>query len=128
MLDSIRIVDVYSKAGIFLGKAKAFNLNQPAMNKFFDRMARALLFHENSIGHIECKTEWRMSPNLADFVQNPDRLQDFLSYMKIRTLGDDIFSYAAGFMPKKVESIWILNFYGGIEFIVLLKQKTKSVK
>jgi len=89
-------------------------------------MSRALLCHENSIGYVNCKIEWRMSPIVFNFETMSDDLKEFISYGKLGVIGDEIFSYVGWFQPSWINSLWILNFYGGVEFMVLLNDVKKE--
>jgi hypothetical protein len=122
LVESISIVDHYSQGGVYLGKAPAFNLNQDVMNRFFDRVTRALLYFENSIIHADCNIEWRISPTFDNYDQIPSEFREFLSYGKIQTIGDDVFTYVGWYLPGHVRSLWLMNFYGGIEFMTIVRE------
>jgi len=111
-------IDRFSKTGGYLGKHPAFNFDQPIMDRFFDRMARALLYHENSIGYVKCKIEWNLI-RTEDAL--PKGLRDqLISWGKYGAIGDDIFCYLGLVMPNVVSSFWVLDFYGGVEFKILV--------
>ena len=122
ILDSIVIADVVSSNGIYLGKAPAFNLDTPMMNLFIERMTRALLFYENSIGYVKCEVEWRMAPTKKDMEVMPSEIKQLLLSAKVREVGGGIFSYAGLFRSGNINSLWILSFYSGIEFMSIIRE------
>jgi len=121
LINSLMTKDRYSDGGIYLETAPAFNLDQPLMDRFFNRMSRALLYHENSIGYVDCTVEWRIAPNFSRMENIPDDIKKFLSYGKLRIVGDNIFYYVAWFRPQEVNSLWILGFYDGVDFITSVR-------
>ena len=123
LIESIVLKDRHSQGGLYLRKAPAFNLDQPLMDRFFNRITRALLYHENAIGYVDCHIKWHMAPIFSDNSRMPDGLKKFLSYCAtFRSIGDDIFAYAGWFNSEEARSIWLLSFYGGVEFITILSE------
>ncbi len=109
ILRSMKFVERYSKGGIYLGKAPAFNLDQDVMDRFLERMTRALIYHDNSIGYVNCDIKWRMSLSPEQFESMPTRMKQFLSSGKFQEIGDNIFKYIGLFYPGKANSLWLLN-------------------
>jgi hypothetical protein len=116
VLNSMKIVDVVSKGGVYLKSAMAFNLDQPVMDRFMTRMSRALLHHENRIGYVDCSVEWQLLNRASDLVL-PSEL---LSVGKYRSVGD-VFAYIGFYFPGQPNSLWILSFFGGFEVLTFLK-------
>jgi hypothetical protein len=52
MTDAVTLADVSLGGKVSLGIAAAFNLDQPPMSKFFERVARALLHEETGSGYV----------------------------------------------------------------------------
>lgn len=124
MLHSIKVVDSFTPGGIYLGKAIAINLDQDVMDIFLKRMARALLFYENKITYFECYIEWEKSPSLEEFKRMPINMQQFFKLPCIvRTIGEKTFQYAGWYLPGVAESLWILRFYDGIEFMIRIMKR-----
>ena len=120
----MKVVDRYSPGGIYLGKALAFNLDQEVIDRFIERTTRALLFHERSVDYVKCEIEWRLSPNHPDLEKIPPEQRAFLLRPDVlKKIGDDIFSYAGYYEQGKASSLWLLNFYGGIEFMSIVREK-----
>lgn len=123
MLDCMTLADRYSPGGVYLGTAPALNLDQPCMNRFFERLTRGLLYRENRIGFIKCRVEWKKAPCLSDVPNMPAQLQEFLRQPRVvRSFGQDHFSYAGWFCTGHAASYWRIRFYAGIEFQTWLRQ------
>jgi hypothetical protein len=112
-------VDVRTEAGLFLGKAAGIKLDQPQFDRFFKRLARALLFRCTGIGLLECLVEWRpvvgtkLSELQKQFAEIPPACAG--------TVGERVFDFA-GFIndPERDLSLWVLQFYAGPIFMMLL--------
>lgn len=87
MRNAFTLADIFLEGKVFLGTAPAFNLNQPAMNRFFDRVARALFHEETESGYVTCTIEWR---TIRDSRAN----NGFAKYATHKRSIGDIFSYA----------------------------------
>src|SRR5262249_53663449 len=59
MNSAITSADVFLEGNVFLGTAPALNLDQPAMDKFFARLTRALHYKETRSGHVSCTIKWK---------------------------------------------------------------------
>ena len=96
---------------VSLGTAAAFNLDQPPMNRFFDRVARALLHEETGSGYVACTIKWKP---VIDFRFN----EGFSKYAtQARSIGN-IFSYA-GHKKRNLDVwYWFLNFFAQ-DFLVI---------
>lgn len=111
-LQAMKLVDVKTPAGLYLGQHWAFDFDNPAMNRFVERLARALLWYEFQQPHFEGKCDWCANLELPT-----------LAYERMQRLGrlrrvSDVFAY--GITPLKDEGLsWaITNFYGMIEFFI----------
>ncbi len=123
IIESVRIVDRYSPGGIYLGKAPAFDLNQKVMDTFIERMTRALLYCKNGIEYTEFEVEWKKSLDLPALERMPPALRAFLLSGQSKEIGDGIFGYVGYYTPGRAVSLWLLNFYGGIEFMSIVREK-----
>lgn len=114
MLSSMKLKDVYSPSGAHLGQAYAFDFDKPIMNRFMSRMVRGLLFHHNGIQHFYGAIEWHFAPDFTELSERDKRyFSSGVSY-QVR----DIFRYAGYYFPGKAKSLWLMRFFGGIEFMV----------
>jgi len=122
MLDSMAIVEVKTKAGIYTGSKAAFNFDQPEFDRFIDKMARGLLYHHTGLKSKKLITEWKFSPPVPNINEIPEMIMFFVRKYGIQKIGDDVFSYLPGYFPGKFHSLWLINFYNGIEFKVQIKE------
>jgi len=105
---------------MYLGKRSAFKLDLPIFDKFFDRMARAMLFHETGSGYVECKTDWRLSAYAQESDSLPPDLRQFLQIAKRGMLANEIFRWSGWIGPNSIDSLWFLTLYRGVLFKVYL--------
>jgi hypothetical protein len=111
MTDAITLADVSFEGNISLGTAAAFDLEQPPMNRFFDRVARALLHEETTSGYVTCTIKWKP---MLDF-----RLTEgFSKHATQRRSVGNIFSYAGHKKRRSDVWYWFLNFFGQ-DFLVI---------
>jgi hypothetical protein len=89
-------------------------------------MARALLYHENGIANAECHVEWKMAPDEADIVRMPPDIKAFILGGEVKDIGEGVFSYVGYLYPGRVSSLWLLNFYGGIEFMIIVRDRKNN--
>ncbi len=122
LIGSIQMPNRYSANGHNLDRAPAINLDQGIVDKFLERMVRALLFKENGTKYTQLDVKWKMAPTEADLETMPNEVQAFLFSKPVKEIGDGIFSYIGYFREGKPNSLWLMNFYEGIEFMVLVKK------
>ena len=123
IIESIRTVDLYSSDGTNLGKAPAFNLDQKVMDRFIERITRALLYIENGIEYTELEVEWKLAPDKQTVERMPLELRAFFLNGQLKKIGDGVFGYLGLYTPGRANSLWILSFYGGIEFMSIVREK-----
>ena len=105
MTTAITLADVSLEGKVSLGTARAFNLDQPPMNGFFDRVARSLLHEETGSGYVTCTIEWQP---ITDSRAN----NGFSKYAThVRSIGD-MFSYAGHKKRNSDVWYWSLKFFG----------------
>ena len=56
----IRDVEIKTPAGIYLGNAKVFDLDNPIVDRFMIRLCRALLSYstKRKVRHVKCSVNW----------------------------------------------------------------------
>jgi hypothetical protein len=64
LLQTMKLVDIETPAGIYLGTRWALDLDNPTMNRFVERLSRALLWYEFRQIHFEGVFDWRMNREL----------------------------------------------------------------
>jgi len=114
LLSSIELTGHQSANGEYIYKAPAFNLDQEVIDRFIERMTRALLFYENGIEWTELDVKWKLSPNIQEM---PSEAQRFLLNGQVKEIGDGVFSYVGYFLQGKVTSLWLMSFYDGLEIM-----------
>jgi len=123
LLTSIRMADRYSVGGIHLGKAPAFNLDQETIDRFIERMTRALLFCENGIIYTRLEIKWKISPNIDEV---PPEVISFFLKGQVEEIGDGVFTYVRYYIPGGVNSLWLMNFYEGFELMSIAYEIKES--
>lgn len=122
LLDKMKPVAQYDNFGNYIGKKAAISLDDPIFDKFIERVSRGLLFHVNQIGYFEGNFRWKLSPSQKDIESMPQEMKDFLFSGKPKSIGNT-FSYIGYCIPHYVGSMWILNFYQGIEIMSIVTPK-----
>ena len=112
LLQLIKLIDIETPAGIYLGTRWAFDLDNPTMNRFVERLSHALLWYEFRQIYFEGVFDWRMNCELPNEV-----------YAGIKRSGKlrkvhDVFAY--GIVPlKNASTAWVIaNFYACTEFVI----------
>jgi hypothetical protein len=118
---TIRPVDVITKEGIILGKRPAFDFNRVEYDKFFERIARALLYVENSIEYFNGEFKWKMSYDEEGFKKLPFPMKNFLLRGQKKSIGNGLIKYLGLWWKGKPTSLLFINFYEGIEFMIHVK-------
>jgi hypothetical protein len=109
LLKVMKLVDVCTPAGIYLGKDWAFDLNCPVMTRFIERLARALLWYEYKQPFF--KGNFDFKPEIAP----PIVYEGIQQYGRIRKV-HDVFAYGI-IHPKTDKRSWVVvSFFGWIEF------------
>lgn len=126
IVNSIKAVDLYSSGGIYLRSEKVFNLDQEVITSFMERMTRALIYHENLISYVDCEITWRLAPTEQSLDNMTQAIREFLLNAEPRVIGKNVFSYVGYYHPGRARSLWIMNFYGGIEFMTILREKSNQ--
>lgn len=117
---SLQEVEVTSQSGVYLGRRPALNLDQDVMDRFTERLVRALLYHENGVHHAEGEAEWKFAPTRSDLESMPEEITDRLASAPRKHLGD-VFSYLGIYQPNRAASLWVVQFYGALELMVIFR-------
>ncbi len=123
VLNSLRLVDAYTPGGIALGSRPTFNLDQKLMNRFIERMTRALLHHETGAGYANGSVDWRMAPTREKIESMPAETRAILASVEWKIIGEKIFSYAAYCHAASKKSLYIMSFYDGANFMSIFRLK-----
>jgi hypothetical protein len=90
----------------------AFDFDNPTINRFMERLSRALLWHEFGQPYFKGEFDWRMN------VEMPDLFSEAMLRFGCARKVCDVFSY--GVIPlQDPDPSWVIaNFYGSIDFFV----------
>lgn len=121
-LQNMTLVERYSEGGIYLGKYPAFNLDTNILDYFFERMVRGLLYHINDIEYGDYSFDWKMSPSMDEIENFPNKIKNYFLSGYSESIGDNVFSFTYYIYPAEVQSLWRLNFYDGIEFMIIVRE------
>ena len=122
MFDSFTPVDIF-KEGNLIGKTLVLDLDQRVVDRFIERVARALIYYENDIGFFKGNSKWRLPPTEKEFETMPNELRKLICIAKMKEIGGKIFQYYGKFFPDKPGSFWILRFYDGFELMIFIKER-----
>lgn len=118
---TIKPVDVITKGGLVLGRKPAFDFNRVEYTKFFERIARALLYKENKVEFFKGDINWKMSFDEDSFKKLPFPMKNFLMSGQSKSIGNGLIKYVGFWWRSKPTSLWFINFYGGIEFMIQVR-------
>lgn len=122
IIESLRIIDCYSPDRNYIGKTFGFDLNQELLDRFIERITRALLYYENGIEYTDVEIEWKMSIDHNSLERMPPQLIAFLLNRQVKEIGDGTFIYTGYYTTGRATSLWLFNFYGGIEFMSIVRE------
>jgi len=112
MLQTMMLVDIKTPAGIYIGQDQAFNFDNPVMNRFVERLSRALLWHEFRQPHFNGSFSWKMNIEMPPLVYEGIR-----QFGRARSVGT-VFAYGVTPFKDSGPSWAITNFYGSMEFLI----------
>jgi hypothetical protein len=118
---SVRTVEVYTEAGIYLGDAGARELDLDRMRRSIEKWVRGLYFHHfRERIPDDCEVTIEHHQHLE-----PDAREEILSLFAgrpVQNIGDGAFVYAFMRVQGDPRSMWLLEFYGRHSFIVIVDQ------
>jgi len=112
LFDTMELVEVHTPTGINLGKEWAFDLDKPIMNRFMERLSRAILSYDFDQTYFSGAFEWRMNVEISPLVY--EVIQRFGHIRRVC----DIFSYGVTPLRDDGPSWLIVNFYRSIELFI----------
>lgn len=90
----------------------AFDLDNPPMNRFIERLSRALLWYEFGQPYFKGEFDWHIN------VESPELFYEaVLRFGRARTVCD-VFSYGVTPLQDGITSWVVASFYGSIDFFV----------
>jgi hypothetical protein len=96
--------DVHTQAGVYIGTAPAFNLDSHIIDRFIERVCRAVLFDAFNLSYFPAKFAWKLNPHIPNYMlsvaSSASKQRDVL----------EVFHYLA--TPSQNDSYFvILTFY-----------------
>jgi len=125
LTDSLKPVDLVTDTGKVIERRIAFDLDQPVMDRFAERVTRGLLYHESDIGYTVGTVKWRIAPDADDFDGMPKDMKEFLSSHKPKSIGNGVFKYIGYVYPGRPGSLWLFRFFDGFEIMTLFQEPKK---
>jgi hypothetical protein len=122
ILQSLVNAQVVSPAGLHLGTARALNVDHPAMDRFMERLGRALIHHETGGGFVDAKFDWAKA--LPGGVHRVDELARTGARLVRGSVRDDVFTYEGVLHDPRGASLWAVGFYRGPIFLIIVVPKT----
>jgi hypothetical protein len=112
LLDIMKEVELVTSSGVCAGKALAFDFDNAILDRFVERLSRALLWHAFQQEHFHGRFDWRMNVDLPSAVY-----EGVMRYGKMRRVGEVL---AYGVTPLSVSSpSWLFaDFFGCTEFMI----------
>lgn len=111
VFNSIRVVELRSQAGLFLGRAPAHSINPERVGKVIRRIVKGLHFHERN-QRIPDDHDVHVIPWIESDASTLNSLPRFFLGQRIVRIGD-VFEYTwAAAQDRPFTSIWLFRFYG----------------
>lgn len=115
LLKSVRRVDVYSKEGIFLGRAPQITFDSARIQNVINKIVRGLFWYHT-------KQRLGVDTVVEDYILNPEiekPHQEEISKLTLFNVGDgSVFSYCFAVDLSTQESVWFLMFYNDTTLFV----------
>lgn len=124
---TIKQVEIIDESGIKLIDKPAFDLDRIEYDKFFERISRALLYVENGVKYFHGSFKWKKYYKDQDLKSMLSKLNSPEIIEVKNASGNGMFKYQGVFWKNKPTSIWFVNFYDGIEFMIYVSGKDFSL-
>ncbi|MFA6178714.1 MAG: hypothetical protein WC696_03775 [Candidatus Methylopumilus sp.] len=120
IINSSRLIDVKSPAGIYLGKQRAVPMPIKAHNAVLDRTVRGLYFH-----HFGRILGSRVSCRVRPLNGLPAGFESIIKLMEFGSVGGDslVYRYGRAF-DSPLDSLWVILFYK--RYLVFVETISKS--
>jgi hypothetical protein len=124
MLNQMRIIDLVTKSGIYLGKRTVFELSEfdrQRIDRVVNKIIKGLFYNQFKKVIPEDWTiliNWITTKNEKDLA-----LRDLAQNLRWETIKEDTFAYGFNFVPNTLQSVWILEFFKISLFYVLVLNK-----
>jgi len=128
LLKRMKLVEIHTKSGLYLGKATQIQLTEDDRKRFdnvLDKYIKGLFFHESK--NI-LPTEYKIKHNTFVPKERILAIKRRTKSFKWHIDDKDIFMYGFGFVPETHKSAWVTVFYNSIlcESIVFKEEDIKD--
>ncbi len=120
LFEIIKRVEVVSPGGIYLGDRYAFKLRNPRVDKFMERVTRAVIFDAHGQSYVEARFGWVLNPGIP-----VDILRAAPEACKRKQVAD-IFSYIATPQNGTGTSWVMMVFYGRVQILSRLDSTPRT--
>ncbi|MDH3690386.1 MAG: hypothetical protein OEU36_12990 [Gammaproteobacteria bacterium] len=133
LLSSIREVDHTSPGGIYLGKARAYNVDLTRLTRVVERITRGLFLHHTGRRlplhcTIDAFSPRGLSGKDSTAPQTMLELVEQTRANQMYTIGNDVFCYRyAVSAEQKNSSVWVFVVYQGMSFISLTRDLAQGI-
>jgi hypothetical protein len=134
LLNNFSPVDLYTPAGIYLGKTGAYSVDMKRVNAVIRRIAQGLFYKEKGRRLPDNYQVWVCCINDIinehPYLLGTFMMKDIISLTlqgKSRTIGSDVFKYWCKFATDEEDSsAMVLSFYNRVNFLAITTPNRKS--
>lgn len=127
MFSQMKLVDAYTKSGLYKGKMTMYKVSDSdkmRINRVVTKIIKGLFFHE--FDHI-IPEDWIIKIVwITPQVEKEQRLDEMGKQPYWRVIKADTFAYWVNYVPKTFQSIWLLDFFKIPLFYVLVLDKNTA--
>ena len=126
MFSQMKLVDAYTKSGIYKGKMTMYAVSDSdknRINRVVTKVIKGLFFHEFGKTIPEdwiIKIIW-----ITPKVEKEQKLDEMAKQPFWRVIKEDTFAYWVNYVPQTFQSVWLLDFFKiSLFYILVLDKKT----
>ena len=129
MFSQMKLVNAYTKSGIYLGQKTAYkvsNLDRERINRIVKKIIQGLFFHEFK---QFLPQDWIINIVwINPKVHKEQKLGELEQTLRWNVIKEDTFAYGVNHVPNTHQSIWILDFFKiPLFYILVLDKKSANV-
>ena len=124
MFDQMKLVDLYTNSGIYLGKRTVFNVSdsdRDRVTRIVEKIIRGLFYSQfkQLIPNDWLIEIYWITPKLEEKL----KLRELANALKWHVVKEDTFAFGLNYVPKTYQSVWIIDFFKIPLFYVLVLDK-----
>lgn len=129
MFSQMKLVDFYTKSGVYLGKKTAYkvsDMDKQRIDRVVRKIIQGLFFYRFGASLPKdwiIKIVW-----ITPKVEKDLKLQELASTLTWDVIKEDGFAYGVQYVPDTFQSIWILDFFKVPLFYVLVLDRKTAAK